>query len=290
MRSGRVAVRLENNTGDRSAGDRIQNYVVCDDLGKTYGSGRARHEALRGVTFTASEREFVTLLGPSGCGKTTVLMMVGGLEQATKGRITISGASVTGPRADVGIMFQDPTLLPWKTALENVLFPIRIMRRPVSEYRDRAEQLLDVVGLRAFRHKKPLELSGGMRQRVALCRALIHEPRLLLMDEPFSALDAITRDEMNVVLTEMWTRFQSTAIFVTHSIREAVFLSDRVIVLGDRPATIITDTRIDFPRPRDVTINETREFNEVCAFLRNKIELAHSSGDRSVATTAALAH
>ena len=290
MRSGRVAVTAQNNVTNGPAAERAKNYVVCEDLGKVYGTHRARHEALRAVSFTASEREFVTLLGPSGCGKTTVLMMVGGLEEATNGRITIDGTSVIGPRADVGIMFQDPTLLPWKTALENVLFPIRIMRQPVSEYRDRAEQLLDVVGLGAFRHKKPLELSGGMRQRVALCRALIHEPRLLLMDEPFSALDAITRDEMNVVLTEMWTRFQSTAIFVTHSIREAVFLSDRVIVLGDRPSTIITDTKIDFPRPRDVTINETREFNEVCAFLRQKIELAHSSGERSAAATITSGH
>lgn len=288
MRSGDVAIAFDGKSADRPVAERTKNYVVCEGVGKIYGARKSGHEALRGVSFAASEREFVTLLGPSGCGKTTVLMMVGGLEEATNGRITIDGTEVTGPRSDIGIMFQDPTLLPWKTALENVLFPIRIMRRSVAKYRSRAEELLDVVGLGAFRHKKPLELSGGMRQRVALCRALIHEPRLLLMDEPFSALDAITRDEMNVVLTEMWTRFQSTAIFVTHSIREAVFLSDRVIVLGAQPSTIITDTRIDFRRPRDVTINETPEFNEVCAFLRSKIELAHSSRGRSDGIAASL--
>jgi NitT/TauT family transport system ATP-binding protein len=252
-------------------------YVVCRDVGKIYGERKARYEALRHVSFVVAEGEFVALLGPSGCGKTTVLMMVGGLEAVTDGQIMIGGIEVTGPRPDIGIMFQDPTLLPWKTALENVLFPIRIMRRPVGDYRPHAEQLLNVVGLSGFRHKKPLELSGGMRQRVALCRALIHEPKLLLMDEPFSALDAITRDEMNVVLTDMWTRFKSTALFVTHSIREAAFLSDRVIVLGEHPSTIIADVKIEFPRPRDMALNETQQFNELCGFLRSKIELAHAT-------------
>ena len=250
----------------------MSSFIRCEQVGKTYG----RHEALSGVNFQAADGEFVSLLGPSGCGKTTLLMMVGGLEAVTSGRIMLDGAQVTGPRPDVGIMFQDPTLLNWKTALENVLFPIRIMRRPAAAYRERAEELLRVVGLADFRHKKPLELSGGMRQRVALCRALISEPRVLLMDEPFSALDAITRDEMNVVLTDMWTRFRSTALFVTHSIREAVFLSDRVIVMGDRPATIVADVRIDFPRPRSIGLNENAAFNAVCAELRTKIEMAHA--------------
>lgn len=260
-----------------SAASQGGEYVVCDQVGKIYGGGAAQYEALRGVSFAAADREFVSLLGPSGCGKTTVLMMVGGLEAVTSGTIRVGGAEISGPRPDIGIMFQDPTLLPWKTALENVLFPIRIMHRPVAEYRDRAEELLRIVGLADFRRKKPLELSGGMRQRVALCRALIHEPRLLLMDEPFSALDAITRDEMNVVLTDMWTQFQSTALFVTHSIREAVFLSDRVIVMGGNPSMIIADVKIDFPRPRDMSLNETAEFNQICGTLRDKIEMAHSA-------------
>ena len=277
MTSREAASALDDGNARKSTTAIGGNYVICAGVGKVYGSRKAKYEALRDVSFAAAEREFVSLLGPSGCGKTTVLMMVGGLEVATSGRITIGGTEVTGPRTDIGIMFQDPTLLPWKTALENVLFPVRIMRRPIGDYRGHAEELLSVVGLQNFRHKKPLELSGGMRQRVALCRALIHEPRLLLMDEPFSALDAITRDEMNIVLTEMWTRFQSTALFVTHSIREAVFLSDRVIVLGQHPSTIIADVRIEFPRPREVTLNETAEFNEVCGFLRSKIELAHST-------------
>ena len=251
--------------------------VVCDQIGKVYGARSARYEALKDASFAAADREFVSVLGPSGCGKTTVLMMVGGLETVTSGKITVGGAEVKGPRPEFGIMFQDPTLLPWKTALQNVLFPIRMMRRPIAEYRDRAEELLRIVGLADFRLKKPLELSGGMRQRVALCRALIHEPQLLLMDEPFSALDAITRDEMNVVLTDMWTQFRSTAIFVTHSVREAVFLSDRVFVMGGHPSRIIADVKIDFPRPREISLNETTEFNILCASLREKIEVAHST-------------
>ena len=259
------------------AGPNGAGYVTCDRIGKVYGTRLGRHEALKDVSFAASDREFVSLLGPSGCGKTTVLMMVGGLEAPTSGTITVGGVEIDGPRPEIGIMFQDPTLLPWKTAIDNVLLPIRLMRRPVAEYRDRAEELLRIVGLAQFRRKKPLELSGGMRQRVALCRALIREPRLLLMDEPFSALDAITRDEMNVMLTEIWTRFKSTVLFVTHSIREAAFLSDRVIVLGDHPSVIIADVRIDFPRPREMSLNETAQFNEVCGILREKIELAHSN-------------
>lgn len=251
-------------------------YITCEQVGKIYGTKNGQFEALSGVNFTAADGEFISLLGPSGCGKTTLLMMVGGLESVTSGRITLAGTPIVGPRPDIGIMFQDPTLLAWKTALENVLFPIQIMRRPIAEHRDRAEALLRIVGLADFRHRKPLELSGGMRQRVALCRALISEPRVLLMDEPFSALDAITRDEMSVVLTEMWTRFKSTALFVTHSIREAVFLSDRVLVMGARPATIVADVRIDFPRPRSISLNETAGFNAVCAELRTQIELAHS--------------
>jgi NitT/TauT family transport system ATP-binding protein len=253
------------------------SYVVCDQIGKVYGTRSRKFEALRNVSFAVPDRQFVSLLGPSGCGKTTVLMMVGGLEEITTGHVTVDGTEIVGPRQDISIMFQDATLLPWKTALENVLFPIRIMRRPVAEYRDRAEELLRVVGLGDARHRKPQELSGGMRQRVALCRALIHQPRLLLMDEPFSALDAITRDEMNVVLTQMWDRFQSTALFVTHGIREAAFLSDRVIVMGQHPATVIADIVIDFARPREMSLNELPRFNELCGFLRDKIELAHST-------------
>ena len=168
-------------------------------------------------------------------------------------------------------MFQDPTLLPWMTVLQNVLFPIRILKRDVSEYRERALNLLEMVGLTDFQDHKPSQLSGGMRQRAAICRALIHDPHLLLMDEPFSALDAITRDEMNVALLEIWESYHKTGIFITHSIREAVFLSDRVLVMTRRPSTVVCDVTIPFGRPRDRDIGESLEFNRLCATLRQNI-------------------
>ena len=219
--------------------------------------------------------EFVAVLGPSGCGKSTLLMMVGGLETVTAGHITIGGDPMTGPRTSIGIMFQDPTLLPWKSAYDNVLFPIRVLKRPLASYRDGALQLLERVGLDGFMHKKPHELSGGMRQRVAICRALVYDPELLLMDEPFSALDAITRDEMNELLLDLWQQYTKTALFVTHIIREAVFLADRVLVMTRRPATIVEDLTIPFARPRPMAIGESREFNEICGHLRERIEEGH---------------
>jgi NitT/TauT family transport system ATP-binding protein len=183
-----------------------------------------------------------------------------------------------GPREDIGIMFQDPMLLPWKSAIENVLFPYRVFSRPMDDARIRAEALLDQVGLHGFYDHKPGQLSGGMRQRVAICRALIYEPDLLLMDEPFSALDAITRDEMNIVLMDMWESYHKTALFVTHSIREAVFLSDRVLVMSSRPGRIIEDIAIPFERPRAMEIGETVEFNGICGHLRGRIEHQGLSG------------
>jgi NitT/TauT family transport system ATP-binding protein len=182
---------------------------------------------------------------------------------------------MTGPRTSIGVMFQDPTLLPWKSAIDNVLFPLRVLRRPLEAYRDSARRLLERVGLDGFESKKPHELSGGMRQRVAICRTLVYDPELLLMDEPFSALDAITRDEMNELLLDLWQQYTKTALFVTHSIREAVFLADRVLVMTRRPATIVEDLAVPFPRPRATTIGETPLFNEICGHLRERIEESH---------------
>jgi NitT/TauT family transport system ATP-binding protein len=251
-------------------------YVEVIEVSKIYRSGRGEAvEAVSSVNFTVPQGQFVAILGPSGCGKSTLLMMVGGLEAVTTGRIAIGGTPMTGPRTDVGIMFQDATLLPWKSAVENVLFPIRVLKRPVDRYWDVAHALLDRVGLNGFAQKKPHELSGGMRQRVAICRALVYDPELLLMDEPFSALDAITRDEMNELLLDLWQQYTRTALFVTHSIREAVFLADRVLVMTRRPSTIVEDLTIPFDRPRSLDIGETREFNEICRHLRARIEDSH---------------
>tara|TARA_R110002110_G_scaffold85816_2_gene223482 strand:+ start:66653 stop:67492 length:840 start_codon:yes stop_codon:yes gene_type:complete len=248
-------------------------YLAIDGVSKIYNpkSRRAVH-AVAPTNCTIESGQFVSLLGPSGCGKSTLLMMAGGLEAITEGNISIGGTPMAGPREDIGIMFQDPTLLPWKSAIENVMFPYRVFKRPPDDLRVRAEALLDQVGLHGFYDHKPGQLSGGMRQRVAICRALIYEPELLLMDEPFSALDAITRDEMNAVLMRMWESYHKTALFVTHSIREAVFLSDRVLVMSSRPGRIIEDITIPFPRPRTLEIGETTEFNEICGYLRGRIE------------------
>jgi NitT/TauT family transport system ATP-binding protein len=251
-------------------------YIEVDRVRKVYNPGPRAVEAVSSISFSVAPGEFVSVLGPSGCGKSTLLLMIAGLEVPTAGRIAVGGRPVDGTRREFGVIFQDPTLLPWKSALDNVLFPIHIFRRPKDTYRPQAEALLRMVGLDDFMAKRPHELSGGMKQRVAICRALVHDPQLLLMDEPFSALDTITRDEMNVVLLDIWDRYHKTAIFVTHSIREAVFLSDRVLVMAGRPSTILADIRCPFPRPRSPRLGETAAFNEMCAFLRDKIAEGHS--------------
>ena len=260
---------------------RAEAYVNVDGVRKIYNPGPKQVEALSEVHCRVREGEFVSLLGPSGCGKSTILMMVAGLEPLSTGRIDVGGKPMEGTREDIGLMFQDPTLLPWKTARENVLFPIKILKRPMEEYRETAIELLTRVGLGDFLDKKPSQLSGGMRQRVAICRALVYDPALLLMDEPFSALDAITRDEMNQVLMYMWQQFRKTGLFVTHSILESVFLSDRVLVMSARPGRIVADVTIPFPRPRDFSISESQEFNEICAYLRSKISEQESAGAKA---------
>jgi NitT/TauT family transport system ATP-binding protein len=253
--------------------------VTVSEVSKIYRYGtRDAVEAVSSVSFTVPHGQFVAILGPSGCGKSTLLMMVGGLETVTTGSIAVDGTPMAGPRTSIGVMFQDSTLLPWKSALDNVLFPIKILKRPIDNYYDNAHALLDRVGLHGFAQKKPHELSGGMRQRVSICRALVYDPEVLLMDEPFSALDAITRDEMNELLLDLWQQYTKTALFVTHSIREAVMLADRVLVMTRRPATIVEDLTIPFPRPRKMSIGECREFNEICAHLRERIEKSHHQG------------
>jgi NitT/TauT family transport system ATP-binding protein len=202
-------------------------------------------------------------------------MMVGGLESVSSGKINVDGEPMTGPRTSIGVMFQDSTLLPWKSTVDNVLFPVRVLKRPIEAYRETARNLLQQVGLDGFEYKRPHELSGGMRQRVAICRTLVYDPEVLLMDEPFSALDAISRDEMNELLLDLWQQFTKTALFVTHSIREAVLLADRVLVMTKRPATIVEDLAVPFPRPRSMALGENREFNEICRHLRERIEEGH---------------
>ena len=234
-------------------------------------------EAIRNVSFDVADGEFLSLLGPSGCGKSTLLMMVAGLIDSTEGEIAVNGKAVAGPRREVGVVFQQPVLLPWRKVLDNVLFPIELLKLPRAQYERRAMDLLAMAKIEDFAHHLPRQLSGGMRQRVSICRALIHDPRILLMDEPFSALDALTRDEMGVELLRIWQANRKTVIFVTHSIREAVLLSDRVLVMGRRPSTIVEELAIDLPRPRHIAMTEDESFNRFVRTLRKAIEASHAS-------------
>jgi NitT/TauT family transport system ATP-binding protein len=241
-------------------------------LKKTFGD----LEAIRQLSFDVADGEFVSVLGPSGCGKSTLLMMIAGLIDPSAGEIRIKDAKVAGPRREIGVVFQSPVLLPWRTVLQNVLFPIELLKLPRPQYRRRAMELLRMAKIDEFSGLLPRQLSGGMRQRVAICRALVHDPSILLMDEPFSALDAITRDEMAVELQRIWQANRKTVIFVTHSIREAAFLSDRVLVMGRRPATIIDELAIELPRPRAIAVTEDETFNRLVRHLRKAIEASHA--------------
>jgi NitT/TauT family transport system ATP-binding protein len=241
-------------------------------LKKTFGD----LEAIRQLSFDVADGEFLSVLGPSGCGKSTLLMMIAGLINPSAGEIRIKDAKVAGPRREIGVVFQSPVLLPWRTVLQNVLFPIELLKLPRPQYRRRALELLRMAKIDEFSGLLPRQLSGGMRQRVAICRALVHDPSILLMDEPFSALDAITRDEMAVELQRIWQANRKTVIFVTHSIREAAFLSDRVLVMGRRPATIIDELAIELPRPRAIAVTEDETFNRLVRHLRKAIEASHA--------------
>jgi NitT/TauT family transport system ATP-binding protein len=246
--------------------------VRISALKKTFGE----LEAIRQLSFDVADGEFLSVLGPSGCGKSTLLMMIAGLIDPSAGEIRIKDAKVAGPRREVGVVFQSPVLLPWRTVLQNVLFPIELLKLPRRQYERRAMDLLRMAKIDEFSGHLPRQLSGGMRQRVAICRALVHDPSILLMDEPFSALDAITRDEMAVELQRIWQANRKTVIFVTHSIREAAFLSDRVLDMARRPATIIDELPIDLPRPRSIAVTEDEAFNRLVRHLRNAIEASHA--------------
>jgi NitT/TauT family transport system ATP-binding protein len=243
-------------------------HVVLDEVTKTYALRTDSIESIRCVSVAIERGGFVSILGPSGCGKSTLLMMIAGLIPVSSGRIAINGAPVQGPRRETSLVFQTPTLFPWRTVIDNVLFPIEVFKGDLVAAERDAVKLLEMTGLLDFKHRLPEQLSGGMAQRVSLCRALITNPELLLMDEPFSALDAMTRDDMGLELQRVWEQYRKTVIFVTHSIREAVFLSDRVIVLSPRPAVVVRDVRIELSRPRMLAMQETTEFNRHCAIIR----------------------
>jgi NitT/TauT family transport system ATP-binding protein len=229
--------------------------ITVSRLEKTYMTrAGSRIRALADVTLDVADGEFVTIVGPSGCGKTTLLRILGGLLSASSGGVELLGRPVSGPSRKVGMVFQDPVLLPWRTVLDNVMLPVVVLRLDRRTYHARALDLLALVGLKGFEDKYPHELSGGMRQRVSLARALVHDPALLLMDEPFGALDAMTREAMNLELQRIWRESGKTVAFITHSIPEAAFLGDRVVVMSPRPGRIVDVVTVDLARPRDLDL------------------------------------
>jgi NitT/TauT family transport system ATP-binding protein len=244
--------------------------IAVRRLGKRFGTAANEVVALSEIDFAIGEGELVVVVGPSGCGKSTLLRILAGLLPQSEGEASLHGTPISGPRRDIGVVFQSPVLFPWRSVLGNAMLPVDVQRLGREKLRARAFDLLKLVGLDGFEHRYPWELSGGMQQRVALVRALIHDPALLLMDEPFGALDAMTREAMNVELQRIWMERRKTILFITHSIGEAVFLADRVLVMTPRPGRILDQMQIDLPRPRGLEVMNTEAFG---AYVR-RIRLA----------------
>jgi NitT/TauT family transport system ATP-binding protein len=262
-----AAALTETDAGQASA------LIVARGLGKTYFTADAGHVvALKDLDFEIFDSEFVSVIGQSGCGKSTLLKVLGGLLPYSAGSVQLNGKPLRGPSPDAAIVFQSPVLLPWRTVVDNVLLPIEFRKLPLSDYRQSALDLLRLVGLHEFAQRYPFELSGGMQQRAAIVRALVQDPRILLMDEPFGALDAMTREQMNLELVRIWSQSRKTVIFITHSIAEAIFLSDRVIAMTARPGRIAEIINIDLPRPRDLSIINTDRFGRYATHLRALID------------------
>jgi NitT/TauT family transport system ATP-binding protein len=251
-----------------------------------------RVRALEDIDMTIRRGEFVAVAGPSGSGKTTLLKLVAGLISPSEGVVEVNGQPVAGPSKMVGMAFQNPILLPWRTTLENVLLPLEVVQPHKSQYRknrapyiEKAKRLLDTVHLNGFANSHPWQLSGGMQQRASLCRALIHEPQILLLDEPFGALDAFTREELWLVLQELWQQQKCTVILVTHDLREAIFLANTVYIMSSRPGKIVSRTEIPFARPRTLEDTFTPEFTEIFHDIRREIgvvreELRQKTGEQ----------
>jgi NitT/TauT family transport system ATP-binding protein len=245
--------------------------MAVERLSHVYSTPQGQLEALDSVSFEVAPQEFLCLVGPSGCGKSTLLRLMAGLLQPTQGQVRLDGQPLTGPRRQVGIVFQKANLMPWRSVRDNVVLPLELAGVPRSEALRRADALIELVGLAGFERTRPCDLSGGMEQRVAIARALVHDPEILLLDEPFGALDAMTRERMSTELLRIWEASRKTVVMVTHSIQEAVFLADRVLVLGPRPGRIRATFDIPVPRPRDVAVQYTLLFGELAGQVRAAI-------------------
>ncbi len=242
--------------------------ISVQEVSRTFTSGVKTVYALESVSCEIQTGSFVSILGPSGCGKSTLLKIISGLMPASSGKIMINGAPVTGPVENVGMVFQSPILLKWRSVLANILLPVEFAKLNTASHTERARSLIKLVGLEGFEEMLPHQLSGGMQQRVSLCRALVTDPQLLLMDEPFGALDAMTRDELDIELLRIWEERKKTVLFVTHSIQEAVFLSDRVFVMSARPGKLLDALRIELPRPRTMEMMASPKFGEYTLGIR----------------------
>jgi NitT/TauT family transport system ATP-binding protein len=242
--------------------------IAIEQVSRVFTSGARSVIALDKVSFEIHAGNFVSIVGPSGCGKSTLLKIISGLLPASSGTASVNGRQVDQPLENVGMVFQAPVLLKWRSVLGNVLLPVEFANLDVASYRDKARALIKLVGLDGFEEMYPHELSGGMQQRASLCRALVTDPQLLLMDEPFGALDAMTRDELDIELLRIWEERKKTVLFVTHSIQEAVFLSDLVFVMSARPGRLIETIAVDLPRPRTMEMMSTAQFGEYTLKIR----------------------
>jgi NitT/TauT family transport system ATP-binding protein len=255
---------------DAPAADGADDFLRITGLEKIYRTkdGGDVH-ALTGIDLTMGEGAFISIVGPSGCGKSTLLKILAGILDRTAGQIWMHGKALSGPSRELGVVFQAPVLLPWRTVVENVMVPIEVQKRDRGVYEPIARKYIQMVGLSGFEHRYPNELSGGMQQRVGICRALVHDPSILLMDEPFGALDAMTREHMDVELQRIWLESRKNIVLVTHSIPEAVYLADRVVVMTPRPGRIVDVIDVDLPRPRTLAMQNTPEFGRFVAAIRH---------------------
>ncbi len=256
-----------------------QGSIEIEHLHIDLGTGGKRFEALQDVSFTVAAGEFVCLLGPSGCGKSTLLGALAGHLQASRGGIRVDGRPVAGPHPERALVFQQHTLFPWQRVVDNVAFGLKMKGVPRDERRRRARELLALVGLEGFDRHYPAQLSGGMQQRVEIARVLINNPRVMLMDEPFGALDAQTRLMMQEHLLDVWSRVRTTIVFITHDIDEALFLADRILVMSPHPGRIVEEIRLDFERPRDARLVTSARFT---ALKRHCLDLLHPDGRHPV--------
>jgi NitT/TauT family transport system ATP-binding protein len=249
--------------------------VLLEDVAVRFRMRKKDVTALRDVSLEAAEGEFVAIVGPSGCGKSTLLKLVAGLLKPSSGSVRLRGEPVTGPRHDIGYVFQRAALLEWRSARRNILLQAEMRRMPADRARERTAELIAMTGLTGFEEAYPHELSGGMQQRVALCRALLHEPPVLLMDEPFGALDALTREQLNIELGRIWRETRTTVLLVTHSIAEAAFLANRIVVMTDRPGTVAEIIDVDLPDERDYAATMARpEFARATGRIRDLLGAA----------------